>query len=74
MPNSFIGVEHLISNIIILSKVSQRRQISYIIYGQSNSLKWYKWIYLQNGNRLTDSEIKLNSYQRGNMLGGGKIN
>ena len=31
--------------------------------------KRYKWTYLQNRNRLTDTENKLSSYQRGKVEG-----
>ena len=48
-------------DIITLNEVSQR-QISYNLYVESE--KWYKWIYLQNGNRVTDIENK-HDYQRG---------
>ena len=46
--------------IIILSEVRQRKMniIRYHLYVESKK-KWYKWIYLQNRNRLTDIENKL---------------
>ena len=40
------------------SKSDRERQISYIAY-MWNLKKWYKWIYLQNRNRVTDVENKL---------------
>ena len=40
--------------IVILSEVSQRkRNIVYHLYAQAEK-KWYKWMYLQNRNILTD--------------------
>ena len=56
--------------IIILSEVSQRNTniIWYHLYEESKKW-WYKWLYLQNRNRLTD--IESCGYQRGN---GGGIN
>ena len=39
-------------------KSERERQISYDIAYMWN-LKWYKWTYLQKGNRLTDIENKL---------------
>ena len=42
--------------IIIISEV---RQISYDIAYMRNLKKWYKLTYLQNRNRLTDTENKL---------------
>ena len=40
---------------IILSEVSQKeKDITYHLYVESK--KWQKWTYLQNRNRLTDSE------------------
>ena len=44
--------------IIILIEVKQR-QISYDTTYMWNLKKWYKWTYLRNRNRLTDSENKL---------------
>ena len=47
--------------IIILSEV-RKTKINIIWYHShvaSNFKKWYKWIYLQNRNRLTDIENKL---------------
>ena len=44
---------------IRLREVSQRKtNIWYHLYVESKK-KWYKWIYLQNRNRLTDLEYKL---------------
>ena len=41
-------------------KSDKERQISYdITSGEISFLKWYKWSYLQNRNRLTDFENKL---------------
>ena len=46
--------------IIILSKSDRERQISDVTtYCGILKKKWYKWIYLQNRNRLTDLENKL---------------
>ena len=55
---------------IILSEVSQGNTniIWYHLYEESKKW-WYKWLYLQNRNRLTD--IESCGYQRGN---GGGIN
>ena len=44
--------------IIILSEFTQRKINIYHLYVESNR-KWYKWIYLQNRNRLTILKIKL---------------
>ena len=41
------------------SKSDRERQISYDDPYMGNLKKWYKWIYLQNRNRLTDLENKL---------------
>ena len=41
------------------SRSYRERQISYDIAYMQNLKKWYKWIYLQNRNRLTDIENKL---------------
>ena len=41
------------------SKPDRERQISYNVTYMQNLKKWYKWIYLQNRNRLTDIENKL---------------
>ena len=35
--------------------------------------KWYKWIYLQNRNRLTDLEHKIYGYPRGKVGGRDKL-
>ena len=40
------------------SKPERERQISYDITYMWNLKKWYKWTYLQNRNRLTDTENK----------------
>ena len=54
--------------VIILTEGLRARQISYdITYVESRKL--YKWTYLQNRNRLTDRENKLNSYQKGKEEG-----
>ena len=46
--------------IFIPRKVKVReRQILYDIAYMWNFQKWYKWIYLQNRNRVTDVENKL---------------
>ena len=44
--------------IIILSEFTQRKINIYHLYVESN-IKWYKWIYLQNRDRLTILKIKL---------------
>ena len=36
----------------------RERQISYDINYMYNVKKWHKWIYVQNRNRLTDTENK----------------
>ena len=41
------------------SKSDKERQMSYDITYMWNLKKLYKWIYLQNRNRLTDTENKL---------------
>ena len=41
------------------SKSDRERQISYAITYMWNLKKWYKWIYSQNRNRVTDVENKL---------------
>ena len=41
------------------SKSERKRQISYDITYMWDLKKWYKWIYLQNRNKLTDFENKL---------------
>ena len=42
------------------NKSDREREISYDIpYMQNLKKKWYKWTYLQNRNRLTDSENEL---------------
>ena len=41
------------------SKSDGERQITYDITYMWNLKKWYKWTYLQNRNRLTDTENKL---------------
>ena len=46
------------------SKSDRERQISYDITHMWDLKKRYKWIYLQNKNRLTDIENKLMAYQR----------
>ena len=45
-------------DIIILSEVRER-QISYDITYMWNLMKWYKWTYLQNRDRLRDIESEL---------------
>ena len=46
--------------IIILSELRQRKtNIWYHSYVESNLKKWYKWIYLQNRNRLIGIQNKL---------------
>ena len=46
--------------IIILSEVNQKEEeITYDITYMQNLKKWYKWIYLQNRNTLTELENKL---------------
>ena len=47
---------------IELSEVSQREKDKYDItymWNVKKKKKWYKWIYLQNRNRLTEIENKL---------------
>ena len=59
--------------IIILSEVSQtERQKSYDITYMWDLKKWYKWLCLQNRNRLTDIE-QTYGYQRGNVGGKDKL-
>ena len=41
------------------SKSDRERQISYDIAYMLNLKTWYKWTYLQNTNRVTDVENKL---------------
>ena len=41
------------------NKSDRERQISYDIAYMRNLKKWYKWTYLQNRNRLTDTENEL---------------
>ena len=41
------------------SQSERERQISYDITYMWNLIKWYKWTYLQNRNRPTDSENRL---------------
>ena len=43
--------------IIILNEISQMEKDIYHLYVESKV--WYKWIYLQNRNRLTHTENKL---------------
>lgn len=45
-------------DIIILREIREK-QISYDTAYMRNLKKWYKWIYLKNGNRLIDTENKL---------------
>ena len=40
------------------SKSERERQVSYDITSMWDFLKRYKWIYLQNRNRLTDTDIE----------------
>ena len=40
-------------------KSEREKQISYINTHMRNLEKWYRWIYLQNRNRVTDVENKL---------------
>ena len=55
--------------IIILNEVHQTNaNIIYHLYVESK--KWYKWIYIQNRNRLTDIENKL-MVNKGERLEGG---
>ena len=58
--------------IIILSEVKsdRERQISYNITYMWSLKRKYKWIYLQNRNRLTDIENKL-TVTKGERKGGG---
>ena len=51
---------------ITLSEVNQTNTMWYPWYVESKI--WYKWIYLQNRNRLTD--IETDGYQRGKGEGG----
>ena len=46
------------------SNSERERQILYEIPYMWNLKKWYKWIYLQNRNRLTDIENKTYDFQR----------
>ena len=58
--------------IIILSKVSQKRKtntIWYHLYVESKI--WHKWVYLQNKNRLTNIENRL-VIAKGGGGGGGE--
>ena len=43
---------------IMLSEMSDRQTLSDITYTW-NLKKWYKWMYMQNKNRLTDIENEL---------------
>ena len=52
------------------SKSDRERQISYNITYMWNLKKWHKWTYLQNRNRLTDTENKL-MVTKGDSGGGG---
>ena len=54
------------------SKSERERQISYDITYMWNLKKGYKWTYLQNRNRLTDSENKL-KVTKGERWGEGEI-
>ena len=49
------------------SKSDREREISYDIAYMQNLIKWYKWTYLQNRNRLTDLESY--GYQAGKIGG-----
>ena len=51
------------------SKSDREGQISYDITYMWNLKNWYKWIYLQNRNRVTDVENKL--MVTGDKVGGG---
>ena len=51
--------------IAILSEIGQIDQNKYRMIALICGIqKWYKWTYLQNRNRPTDIENKLNNYQR----------
>ena len=52
------------------SKSDRERQMSYDITYTWNLKKWYKWTYLQNINRLTDIEKKLEVTKGGRMREG----
>ena len=52
------------------SKSDRERQTSYDITYTWNLKKWYKWTYLQNINRLTDIEKKLEVTKGGRMREG----
>ena len=55
------------------SKSGRERQISYdIAYMQNLKNEWYKWTYLQNRNRLTDSEWT-DGYQGERVGGRGRL-
>ena len=57
--------------IILLSEVSQTKTniVWYHLYVESKKKKWYKWICLQNRNRLTERK-QTYGYQKGNGWGG----
>ena len=56
--------------IVTLSKISQRKTNSYDIAYMWHLKIWYKWIYLQNRNRVTDVENKC-MVAKGERKGGG---
>ena len=61
----FVAATWMDLEIIILSEISQTEKDKYhMISLMRNLKKWYKLIYLQNRNRLTDVENK-HDYQRG---------
>ena len=55
--------------IIILNEGGQIEKDKYGITYMWNLFKWYKWIYLQNRNRLTGTENKL-MITKGDSVGG----
>ena len=54
-----LAVASIDIEIIILSKGRQRKKNTMILFIFGIQKKRYKWIYLQNRNRLTDVENKL---------------
>ena len=52
------------------SQSDRERQVSHDIIYLWNLTKWYKWSYLQNRNRLTDTESKF-TVTKGDSWGGG---
>ena len=62
MPFTATGMD---PETVILSEISQTRRMHNTAYMWNLKKKWYKWIYLQNRNRVTDVENKLMVTSRG---------